>query len=59
MANRKQLLPVEDLQSQAHARLNVNSKAMSPVQFRDALTRASGAIRGIPTEQMNWNRWGM
>jgi hypothetical protein len=27
--------------------------------FRDALTRAKGAVDGIPTEAMQWIRWNV
>jgi hypothetical protein len=59
MSGKSQLVPASDLQSQARARLTVNRNTLPPTQFRDAITRAAGAIRGVPTEQMNWNRWGM
>lgn len=26
-------------------------------EFRDALTRASGAVKGEQTEAMQWDRW--
>ena len=26
-------------------------------EFRDALTRANGALPGIPTQAIQWNRW--
>jgi hypothetical protein len=57
MSNKRQLYPVEDYQSQARDRLLINRKEMVASQFRDALTRAVGAIRGLPTETTQWNRW--
>lgn len=27
--------------------------------FRDAVTRAKGAVDGIPTEAVQWNRWNV
>jgi hypothetical protein len=27
--------------------------------FRDALTRAKGAVDGVPTEAMQWIRWNV
>ena len=54
---RKQTLPVEDLYTQATKRMIMNRSSMEPQQFRDALTRAVGAVRGIPTQTTQWNNW--
>lgn len=57
MSDKRQLFPVENYETQAHDRLLINRKNMVAHQFRDALTRAVGAIRGVPTETTQWNRW--
>jgi hypothetical protein len=57
MSDKRQLVPATDLQLQARTRLTVNRNVLPPTQFRDALTRSAGAIRGIPTETTQWNRW--
>jgi hypothetical protein len=35
----------------------IQEKRMDPREFRDAMTRAKGAIVSIPTGAANWNRW--
>jgi len=57
MSGKNQLTPASDLQSQARARLTVNRNMLPPTQFRDAITRAAGAIRGVPTQSTQWGRW--
>jgi hypothetical protein len=49
--------PKSTLQSQATARFNANERTMSPRDFRDALTKAKGSVRGIPTEVTQWSNW--
>lgn len=60
MAKKKRLnnlVPNSTLESQAVARFELNRKRMDPRQFRDAVTKASGSVRGIPTDSTQWNRW--
>jgi hypothetical protein len=54
---KRQITPASDLRSQAVARFNLNEKSMDPRQFRDAITKATGGIRGVPTNATQWNRW--
>ena len=49
--------PKSTLQSLATARFNANERTMSPRDFRDALTKAKGSVRGIPTEVTQWSNW--
>lgn len=49
--------PQSTLQSQAVARFQVNARSASPRDFRDALTKVTGGIRGVPTQATQWNRW--
>jgi len=59
MAKKKQvqLKPESTLQSQAVARLNVNESKANPREFRDALTKVTGGVRGVPTNATQWGRW--
>jgi hypothetical protein len=54
---RNNLMPNSTVESQAVARFEINRKQMDPRQFRDAVTKASGSVRGIPTNAEQWNRW--
>ena len=57
MAKKKpQIVPASDLSSQATQRFNLNEKTMGPRQFRDAITKVTGGIRGVPTQATQWNR---
>lgn len=51
------LTPKSDLESQAVARLNVNRSSMRPREFRDAITKVTGGVRGVPSQSTQWNRW--
>lgn len=42
---------------QSMERYMMNRMTMSDRDFRDAITRANGAIPGIKTETTNWGRW--
>jgi hypothetical protein len=53
----RQIKPASTLQSQAVARFNLNESKANPRDFRDALTKVTGGVRGIPTNAMQWNRW--
>jgi hypothetical protein len=60
MAKKKKpsnLKPQSTLQSQAVARFNLNEKNTDPRQFRDAVTKVTGGVRGVPTNAMQWDRW--
>lgn len=54
---RKNLKPSTTVESQSVERLLMNEKSMPQRQFRDALTRANGAIPGVKTNTAQWNRW--
>jgi hypothetical protein len=45
------------LRNQAVEQMMIQEKRMDPREFRDAMTRAKGAIVSIPTGAANWNRW--
>lgn len=47
---RSNLTPKDDIRKQAVKKLKEQSKTMTPRQFRDAQTRASGSVIGVPTE---------
>ena len=53
---RVNLQPASTLESQATKRFNMNEKTMGPRQFRDALTKVTGGVRGVPTQAVQWNR---
>jgi hypothetical protein len=59
MPKKNNLQPKSTLQSQAVARYNENAKAYgaNPRAFRDALTKVTGGVRGVPTNTTQWNRW--
>lgn len=42
---------------QSMERYMMNRSSMSARDFRDAITRANGAVPGIKTETTNWGRW--
>lgn len=46
---RKNLIPNEDLQEQSWKTMKRAKDSMEPRQFRDALTRANGAVTGVKT----------
>lgn len=53
------LRPKDNLQSDAMIRYNQNAMAYGANNrdFRDALTKVTGGIRGIPTNTTQWGRW--
>lgn len=54
---RSNLKPFTTVESQSIERYNMNSSSMDPRQFREKLTRANGALPGVKTNAMQWNRW--
>jgi hypothetical protein len=54
---KRQIAPASDLRSQALIRFNLNAKSMDHRQFRDAVTKVTGGVRGVPTNASQWNRW--
>lgn len=54
---KKNLKPRSSVTTQSMERYMMNRMSMSDRDFRDALTRANGAIPGIKTETTNWGRW--
>jgi hypothetical protein len=52
-------IPNPDDPSKKAARETMQSNVLkgNPRDFRDALTRAKGAVPGIPTEVKLWDRW--
>jgi hypothetical protein len=59
MAKRKNLVPKEDIASESMTQMNINRTRMSDREFRDALTRANGAVTGVKTQLSQWNRWSV
>lgn len=57
MPKKNNLKPQSTLQSQAVARFNENEAKANPRAFRDAITKVTGGIRGVPTNSTQWNRW--
>lgn len=53
----KPLIPASSLEDQAVARFNDNKSKANPRDFRDAITKVTGGIRGVPTNATQWNRW--
>ena len=51
------LIPASSLEEQAVARYNDNKSKANPRDFRDAITKVTGGIRGVPTNATQWNRW--
>jgi hypothetical protein len=51
------LQPNSSLEQQATARYLQNRAASRPRDFRDAITKVTGGIRGIPTQAAQWDRW--
>lgn len=49
--------PQSTVQTQAVARFVANKSKANPRDFRDAITKVTGGIRGVPTNAMAWNRW--
>ena len=49
--------PQSTMQTQAVARYVANKSAAKPRDFRDAITKVTGGIRGVPTEAISQNRW--
>ena len=54
---RAPMQPASNLESQARERFLMNEASMDPRQFRDALTKVTGGVRGIPTNTIQWDRW--
>ena len=60
LAKRKRnLAPKVDIASESLATMNINRSRMSDREFRDALTRANGAVTGVKTQTAQWNRWSV
>lgn len=56
---KRNLTPKEDIASESLAAMNINRSRMGDKEFRDALTRASGAVTGVKTQTAQWNRWSV
>lgn len=56
---KRNLSPKEDYATQSLAQMRAQEEKMSPRQFRDAVTRAHGAVVGVKTEATQWNRWSV
>lgn len=56
---KRNLSPKEDYATQSLAQMRAQEKKMNPRQFRDALTRAKGAVVGVKSDTAQWNRWSI
>ena len=59
MAKRKNLEPNEDYASQSLTQMNIQRTRMGDREFRDALTRANGAVVGVKTHVYDGKRFGV
>lgn len=48
--------PYSTLESQSMQRFQANARSASPREFRDAVTKVTGGIRGVVTESTQWGR---
>lgn len=56
---KRNLAPKEDIASESLVAININRARMSDREFRDALTRANGAVTGVKTQTAQNNRWSV
>ena len=49
--------PYSTLESQSMQRFQANARNASPRDFRDAITKVTGGVRGVVTDSTQWNRW--
>jgi hypothetical protein len=59
MRKRSNLSPKEDLASESLDTMKRAQSKMSPRQFREAITRANGAVTGVKTHMYDGKRWGV
>jgi hypothetical protein len=59
MAIKRNLAPKEDLASESLETMKRAQSKMSPRQFREAVTRANGAVTGVKTHMYDGKRWGV
>ena len=59
MPKRKNLEPKEDLATESLTQMNINRTRMNDREFRDALTRANGAVVGVKTHVYDGKRFGV
>ena len=59
MKKERNIEPREDYESQSLAQQSIQRKRMNRREFRDALTRANGAVVGVKTNATQWNRWNV
>jgi hypothetical protein len=55
----RDLSPSEDIASESLNQMNIQRKRMSDRDFRDAVTRAKGAVTGVKTQTAQWDRWSV
>jgi hypothetical protein len=48
--------PYSTLESQSMQRFQINARSASPREFRDAITKVTGGVRGVVTESAQWGR---
>lgn len=48
--------PYSTLESQSMQRFQINARSASPRDFRDAVTKVTGGVRGVVTESTQWGR---
>jgi hypothetical protein len=54
---RRNLRVREDVASATTQQYNASAAKMSDRQFRDAVTKVTPAVRGVPTNAIQWGRW--
>jgi hypothetical protein len=48
--------PYSTLESQSMQRFQINARSASTREFRDAITKVTGGVRGVVTESAQWGR---
>ena len=48
--------PKSTLESQSIQRFQINARSASAREFRDAITKVTGGVRGVVTESAQWGR---
>ena len=55
----RNLVPTENIASESLHTMNLQRKRMGDREFREAVTRAKGAVTGVKTNTLQWNRWSV
>ena len=49
--------PYSTLESQSMQRFQINARSASNRDFREAITKVTGGVRGVVTDSTQWGRW--